>query len=49
VKIGPNAIVTAGSVVTKDVPEGSVVGRYPAKVISMVEKVTRKRSAPAGL
>jgi len=33
VKIGPNAIVAAGSVVTKDVPEGCVVGGNPAKVI----------------
>lgn len=49
VKIGPNAIVAAGSVVTKDVPEGSVVGGNPAKVISTVEKVARKRAALAGL
>jgi acetyltransferase-like isoleucine patch superfamily enzyme len=33
VKIGPNAIVAAGSVVTKDVPEGAIVGGNPAKVI----------------
>lgn len=26
VSIGPNAIIAAGSVVTKDVPEGTVVG-----------------------
>ena len=32
-KIGPNAIIAAGSVVTKDVPEGAVVGGNPAKVI----------------
>jgi len=30
VKIGPNAIVAGGSVVTKDVPEGKVVGGNPA-------------------
>jgi len=44
VKIGPNAIVAAGSVVTKDVPEGDVVGGNPARVISSVENVVRKRA-----
>jgi acetyltransferase-like isoleucine patch superfamily enzyme len=34
VTIGPNAIVAAGSVVTKDVPEGTIVGGVPASVIS---------------
>lgn len=33
VRIGPNAIVTAGSVVTGDVPENSVVSGNPAKVV----------------
>lgn len=46
VKIGPNAIVAAGSVVTKDVPEGVVVGGNPAKIISTVEEVARKRANP---
>lgn len=32
VKIGPNAIIAAGSVVSKDVPEGSVVGGYLQKL-----------------
>ena len=36
-KIGPNAIVAAGSVVTKDVPEGVIVGGNPAKVIGYVD------------
>lgn len=31
VKIGPNAIVAAGSVVTKDVPPGTIVGGYRQK------------------
>ncbi len=33
VKIGRNAIVAAGAVVTKDVPENAVVAGNPAKVI----------------
>lgn len=33
VRIGPNAIVTAGSVVSSDVPENSVVAGNPAAVI----------------
>ena len=33
IKIGDNAIVGAGAVVTKDVPAGAVVVGVPAKVI----------------
>jgi len=33
VTIGPNAIVAAGSVVTKDVPPNTVAGGVPAKVL----------------
>lgn len=43
VKIGPNAIIAAGSVVTKDVPANSIVGGNPAKVISDMETYVRKR------
>lgn len=43
VKIGPNAIVAAGSVVTKDVPEGKIVAGNPAKVIGTVADFKNKR------
>lgn len=33
VKIGNNAIIAAGSVVNKDVPENAIVGGVPAKII----------------
>lgn len=41
--IGPNAIVAAGSVVTKDVPEGVIVGGNPANIIGRVEELVNKR------
>lgn len=37
VEIGENAIVAAGSVVTKDVPANSVVGGVPAKVLKYLK------------
>jgi acetyltransferase-like isoleucine patch superfamily enzyme len=37
VTIGPNAVVAAGSIVTKDVPPGSIVAGVPAKSIGTVE------------
>lgn len=43
VKIGPNAIVAAGSVVTKDVPPNSVVGGNPAHVICSFDDFVNKR------
>ena len=43
VRIGPNAIVGAGSVVTKDVPEGTIVAGNPAKVIGKFDDLHKKR------
>ena len=40
VSIGENAIVGAGSVVTKDVPSGSIVVGNPAKVLRHIDKIT---------
>jgi len=42
VTIGKNCIVAAGSVVTKDIPEGSVVAGVPAKVIGTYEESRMK-------
>lgn len=43
VRIGPNAIVAAGSVVVQDVPPNSVVGGVPAKVIGDYGRYISKR------
>lgn len=37
VSIGPNSIVGAGAVVTKDVPEGVIVAGNPAKIIGSID------------
>ena len=37
VTIGENAVVAAGAVVTKDVPDNAVVGGVPAKIIKMLD------------
>jgi len=42
VTIGPNALVAAGAVVSKDVPEGAIVAGVPAKVIGRVDDLVNK-------
>lgn len=42
VTIGPNAVVGAGSIVTKDVPEGMIVAGNPAHVITSVAEYAEK-------
>lgn len=43
VKIGPNAVIAAGSVVTKDVEPNTVVGGNPAKKICTFDELIEKR------
>ena len=43
VRIGKGSIVAAGSVVTEDVPLGSVVGGNPARVICPVDELLERR------
>ncbi len=42
VTVGKNAIVAAGSVVVKSVPDGAIVGGNPAKVIGTTEDYIKK-------
>ena len=42
VHIGSNCVVAANSVVTKDVPDGSVVAGNPARVITTIEEWSQK-------
>lgn len=42
-RIGPNAIVAGGSVVTKDVHPGTIVGGNPAKMIGRFDDLLEKR------
>ena len=43
VRIGPNAIVAAGTLVTKDVPPGVVWGGVPGKCIGNFNDLMKKR------
>lgn len=45
VTIGPDSIVAAGSVVTKDVPPGMVVGGNPAKIVCTTEELLARIEA----
>jgi acetyltransferase-like isoleucine patch superfamily enzyme len=45
VTIGPNAVVAAGAVVTKDVPPDAVVGGVPARRIGSVSELVRRMEA----
>jgi len=45
VTIGPNSIVSAGAVVTKDVPPGMIVGGVPGKVIGTTEDLVKRLEA----
>ncbi|MDO5435333.1 MAG: acyltransferase [Clostridia bacterium] len=45
VRIGANVIIAAGSIVTKDVPAGSVVAGVPAKVIGSFDDTVKKQLA----
>ena len=48
VTIGPNSIVGAGSVVTKDVPPNSVAAGNPVRVISSLEAYVKKVEGLSG-
>lgn len=44
VSIGPNAVIGAGSVVTRDIPPNSVAAGNPAKVITSFDKFMKKHN-----
>jgi dTDP-4-amino-4,6-dideoxygalactose transaminase/acetyltransferase-like isoleucine patch superfamily enzyme len=48
IRIGENAIVGAGSVVTKDVPANAVVAGNPAKIVRFIQEADEKKE-PQGI
>ncbi len=44
VSIGPNAIIGAGSVVTRDIPPNSVAAGNPAKIITSFDKFMKRHN-----
>ena len=49
VKVGKNALIAAGSVVTKDVPPYSIVAGNPAKVVGDTKQLLYKRLKYSGV
>lgn len=47
VSIGPDAIVAAGAIVTRDVPPDAIVAGVPARVIGSVKELLSRRAAEA--
>lgn len=43
IKIGNNVIVAAGSVITKDVPDNSIIGGNPSKIIGTFDEYVKNR------
>ncbi len=43
IRIGPNVVIGAGSVITRDVPPNSVVAGNPAKIIDSFDNYIKKR------
>lgn len=43
VRIGPNVVINAGSLVTSDIPPNSIVGGVPAKVLGPLDRYVKIR------
>lgn len=46
-RIGENAVVAANAVVTRDVPDNTIVGGIPAHVIKHIDSAASGLSRPA--